>query len=636
MSLLPIPGIRGGEAIPFSKAAPKDQKHELRKYYGAAGAVLHRAKADTVELQTKTDRVNVLKDRASYRSEREMNLAHFAELMSIFKQASKSGSGKLTMPEFKSAFSVVLGHGLTDDQMSILFMKVDANMDEAVDWDEFSTFMLLRAEGQSVMQEQAETQLFDTESMTTHFPILTPHKDMIIRILWLGKSQRYLTCSRDGMVCCWSDRLKLQRSFANIGRISSKPEPGLNSKTKPPWIHDCIYLPNLNKLAMSSDDHEITFYDSTTMETQLRLDLHDSVAFTMNYHYDTENPDSDQSTLLYGTDQGCVTLIRFSHAALFGTAISKKDQAPVISVDSLSKTPGVQVWKRKAHNDWALQVEYYHDLRSVVSCSPDEKESLVMATQTGTKKWTVVSASVRKGVNAIAYSKFPLALISGGTDRQLRIWNPHRLQRPTASLSGHLSPIISITVNPLNGQAISLSTDKAIKIWDIRKQQCLQTLSSTIEHRPENSLSSIFFSTHRGGKLIVASTVMVTYGLVDRSQKNRVRSHDAPIRAALWNGAFKQVVSGCDSGVVNVWDSSTGQKTFRFANVHEKAEITAMAFDAASRKLITGGRDGSIRVWNFNNGQLLQELVKGDRSEVTGITVGIFAYVSIEPSPQPQ
>jgi WD40 repeat protein len=44
-----------------------------------------------------------------------------------------------------------------------------------------------------------------------------------------------------------------------------------------------------------------------------------------------------------------------------------------------------------------------------------------------------------------------------------------------------------------------------------------------------------------------------------------------------------------------------------------------MSFDFLGRRLITGGRDGSVRIWNHNNGELLQELIKNDNTEVTGI-----------------
>ena len=40
--------------------------------------------------------------------------------------------------------------------MSILFMQIDADANQGIDWDEFSTYMLLRAEGQSMMREAEE------------------------------------------------------------------------------------------------------------------------------------------------------------------------------------------------------------------------------------------------------------------------------------------------------------------------------------------------------------------------------------------------------------------------------------------------------------------------------------------------
>ncbi|KAJ3174490.1 hypothetical protein HDU87_007183 [Geranomyces variabilis] len=581
MSLPMIPGMRPGDgtsSIPFSKAAPRDQKQELRNFYREAGLVKDRAKADAIDLKTDNSRPdqderNLMKDKADYRSEREMNLANFRELMNVFKTESTTGNGKLTLDQFKNAFAAVFGTELTDTQMGLLFCQVDANMDEAVDWDEFSTFMLLRAEGQSIMREQAEMQLFDEVSART--PV-SPHRDTVVRISWLekmGKQHHAL--------------------------------PGENTKSHTPWIHDCAFLPNLNKIALSSDDHAITFYDFTTMEPQLRLDLHDTVALSLNVFTDPDNPDSDTTMLLYSTDSGHVSVLTFINSTLFPPTPVPSDHTPVIMIDAIAKeVPGTTLWKRKAHGDWALQVAYFHDVRSIVSCSADPRDSLVMATQTGAKKWRVVSASVRKGITAFAYSKFPLALLTGGVDRQIRIWNPHRLTR----------------------QVISLSVDRNVKIWDIRKQVCLQTIiPAMIEHRADNTLSALYFNPANGGKLIVGSSGVIVYGLADKEQhRGAIKSHEAPVRAALWNVVFEQVVSGCDASIVNVWDATTGQKTFRFADVHEKAEITAMAFDSGCRRLITGGRDGTIRVWNFHNGQLLQELIKGDNAEVTSILVYLF------------
>ena len=181
----------------------------------------------TIQLKTNLNKMNILKDKASYRTDRELDLAHFKSLLSIFKvrclqslilqAASSSGSGSLDFEEFRDAFSSVLGSGLTEDQMLILFNKIDANTDNLIDWDDFSEFMLLRAEGQKIMKEEAETQLFSEDAGSRSEPIQTPHRDMICKLHYSPQSKRFLTVSKDGTVCYWSEHLRLLRSFKNVG-----------------------------------------------------------------------------------------------------------------------------------------------------------------------------------------------------------------------------------------------------------------------------------------------------------------------------------------------------------------------------------------------------------------------------------
>ncbi|KAI9207639.1 WD40-repeat-containing domain protein [Polychytrium aggregatum] len=616
-------------------------------------SVLDRTKARTkeleVQLHSKPNRVNLLKDNASYRAEKELNLQHFRELMNIFRASEKDGKGCLSIDEFKEAFGMILGQGLNEEQMSHLFMKIDANIDDSVDWDEFSTFMLLQAEGHNKMKEEAETQLFDTEVRRS--ALLTPHKDAIVRILFLKKSSRYVTCSREGTICHWGDRLKLQRSFSNVGFVpiegleessmksAQKAKKGnkIPRNTEVRWTHDCTYMDNLNKIALASDDHHVTIYDFMTMETQLRLDLQDTVALSLDYWSDSDNPDASDGTMYIGTDSGYVLVFTFN-INLIDQYATQKHQGKTVLLDSLGKNNKFSciLTKRKAHNDWTVMVRYYHDIHLIVSCSPDPTHSLVVATQVSKKKWIYHSAPVHKGVNTFAYSKFPLTLVTGGTGKhlsskrapemkrigdKLRLWNPHRLKNPMAALKGHNAPIISITINELSGQIISLDFDKVVKIWDIRKQQCLQTLFDSVLHRPEDTIATVFFNSSGGGCLIAASAIMSVYNLKERrTAVTSPKSHDHPIRGVIYSANYKQVVSGCDGGIVNVWDITTGANVFRFSATSGKAEITAMSFDSNGRRLITGARDGTIRMWNYNNGQRLHEFMKLDGGEIAAIT----------------
>ena len=73
--------------------------------------------------------------------------------------------------------------------------------------------------------------------------------------------------------------------------------------------------------------------------------------------------------------------------------------------------------RRKAHGDWCVKVAYLKEIRSVVSCSPDSKDSIVIASHNNKDSWNVSSISVHKGVQTFAYCHFPAVLATGGAGK---------------------------------------------------------------------------------------------------------------------------------------------------------------------------------------------------------------------------
>ncbi|KAI8898271.1 WD40-repeat-containing domain protein [Globomyces pollinis-pini] len=597
-------------------------------------------KSELINYKMNTDKVNIIKDSALYRAERDINLNHFKELLDIFERCADPISGKIPMETFVEAFGQVLGKGLTEEQMVTMFMKIDSNTDNLIDWDDFSTYMLLRAEGQKQMIEAQEIQLFEVdENNSKRHTTNTQHREMIVRVQYIESMKRYMTVCREGTICYWNERLKLQRSFKNAAQLYIEKKKGFGFDTvKDPttfegtpyrWINDAIYMESIQKIAVASDDHHITFYESSTMERCLCLDLQNTNALSLDFATVKESSQNfPKSMLIYGTDSGHISIFTFDDDVMLKVAVRHKGKVERIFVEKEGDRKLKQlghIWKRKAHGDWVCRVRYIPELKAVISCSPDPNESLVVAELDNNHKWQYHISPVNKGLNTFAYCRFPVTIVTGGTDRQIRLWNPHRLHHPMATLKGHNSPITDIAINEIHGQIISLSIDKNIKIWDIRKLQCLQTITNTIKQKPDNFLSTVTFNKV-GGRIISTSNMLNTYQLNDRfAFKANPQSHSYPVRCVVYNGTFEQIVSACDGGVVNVWDPFNGQKTFRFADVHGNSEITTMSFDAKQRRLITGGRDGTIRIWNYNNGELLQELVKNDKTEVTGL-----AYIKIK------
>ena len=79
------------------------------------------------------------------------------------------------------------------------------------------------------------------------------------------------------------------------------------------------------------------------------------------------------------------------------------------------------------------------------------------------------------GVNSFAHCQTFNFIASCGMERHV-ILHSHLTGRPIGRLEGHLASISEIVLNESANQLISLSVDKCIKVWDIRYNQCMQTI----------------------------------------------------------------------------------------------------------------------------------------------------------------
>ncbi len=123
--------------------------------------------------------------------------------------------------------------------------------------------------------------------------------------------------------------------------------------------------------------------------------------------------------LVIGTDAGQVILLQFLYEELQQYTKSKGNTKNTIDLDAFARNHKATstLTKRKAHSDWCVKVRYYSGIRSIISCSADPKESLVVATH-NKNKWTYNSLPVHKGVNTFAYCSFPAVLVTGGTGKK--------------------------------------------------------------------------------------------------------------------------------------------------------------------------------------------------------------------------
>lgn len=129
-------------------------------------------------------------------------------------------------------------------------------------------------------------------------------------------------------------------------------------------------------------------------------------------------------------------------------------------------------------------------------------------------------------------------------------------------LTGHTASVQTVIVVEDDNQLISLSTDKVIKIWDLRTNKCMQTIMDKEHYWPENKITSLMFN---GVKKCIVS------GAVKLKERHRIKKSNLqasnPLVFSLFNSNFGQVVAGDANCTVNVFNVETGEKVFAFDEV---------------------------------------------------------------------
>ncbi|XP_028518792.1 WD repeat-containing protein 49 [Exaiptasia diaphana] len=561
--------------------------------------------------------------------EDQMNNENLEMLQQIFEEADEDGGGGLDLDEFRQAMiKTMAGKGeLPDDhQLSIIFMKVDANCDGTVDWEEFCSYMLLENQLKDVMTSE------DRE-MEFPFPareIPSAHRDSMPRITYFPKMShsaddpadhnggRYVTISKDGIIQFWSMDFNPLRTHS-VGYDSSKSQRSM-------WVTDCVVLPNAKKIAVASADRMIAFYDcsANSFDKQFILCGLDHCVLSMDYWC---NPQKlNEGILLFGDAGGNVSSIKFSAAT---TSLFDLSIGPIIPTVNCRRVPFPEILLGRhanvkavqftgLHNDWVRKVKYYPTLQCFISCASSTDYSMYLGDVD--RKKTKSMFRTRKGINSFDYCKEWNVIVTGGLDHHLRLWNPYVPMKPSSILKGHSASIKHILINSDRGEIISAAEDKVIKIWDMRDLCCVQTIPSRSLLRGPHPISSLYYSSKLHCILVGTNQFSVLEGKNEEpSEEREIASHTKPLCAALYNDLFDQVVSACHDSVVCVWNIENGEKIIQFSNAHGDSEITAMTFDQSKRRLITGARDGTVKIWNFNNGCCLRELEPVDDEEITGI-----------------
>jgi WD40 repeat protein len=213
-------------------------------------------------------------------------------------------------------------------------------------------------------------------------------------------------------------------------------------------------------------------------------------------------------------------------------------------------------------------------------------------------------------VSSVAYSPDGKWIVSGSSDKTLKVWDAATGQE-TLTLHHHYLPVSSLAYSPDGKWIVSGSEDEMLMVSEAATGQ--QTL--TLEHR--GTVNSVVYSPD--GTRIVSGSSKSTLKVWDAKTGMEILTltgHSDAVTSISYSPNGKWIVSGSGDNTLKVWDAATGQKTLTLTG-HTSA-VTSVAYSPDGKGIVSGSEDNTLKVWDALTGEEALTLT-GHTNSVTSV-----------------
>jgi serine/threonine protein kinase len=174
--------------------------------------------------------------------------------------------------------------------------------------------------------------------------------------------------------------------------------------------------------------------------------------------------------------------------------------------------------------------------------------------------------------------------------------------RASLSLPGHAGPVTGLAFLADSRTLVSGGTDRSLRLWDLESGK--ERLRFGEAHHPVGCLAVLIGNRH----VLAGQGVSLRLWDPDSGKELlRLGGHTDVVRAVAVSADGRFAASGGDDRTVRLWDLQRGREVWRLSG--HRAGVIGVALSPDGKRILSAGREGTLRLWDAGTGRELRSFL---------------------------
>ncbi|KAI0056827.1 WD40 repeat-like protein [Artomyces pyxidatus] len=400
------------------------------------------------------------------------------------------------------------------------------------------------------------------------------------------------------------------------------------------YIRTVVVSPDGQRVASGSDDYRIMIYDLAS-RTQVGPTLrgHNGSVRGLAFSKDSKllaSASEDYMVRIWNVETGkrhCDSLQ--GHTSYVSSVAFTPDGKQLISGGEDSR---VRVWEMDSLPVWRPDLDATGYFQAVLPLS--DGTSVFCSDGENIWKWRLDSGDIHttsfqpskdpidthehiNGIRSTAFSPDGSRAATGGSDRNIYIWDTTTGIAILGPLEGHTDDIYGLAFSADGKRLVSGSDDQKVWVWDTDTGK---SICGPLEGQHTSNVRAVCFSPD-GTRVVSAShdRTMVVWKVETGEQVFPTMSqHSDWVNAVAYSPDGKYIASSSDDNTTLIWDAGTGEVVYQPLRGHTHY-LRAVAWSPDSKRIVSGGLDRIILVFDVETGATLFGPLHGHTDQVASV-----------------